>query len=143
MKWITHSHVDIDGVACPWLIKRFIDSEAEFIFAPESKVHDVSEREIAIAFASPGATYNTRGDLCTFSVLLEEFKLTDKALHRLGRIVNAAATNHVEQDPIAAGLSAISAGFGLRFPDDEENIAYQFNLYDALYSWCCLQQAKE
>ncbi len=141
MKWITHSHVDIDGVACPWLIKRFIDSEAEFIFAPESRVHEVSEREIAIAFGCSGAPYSRRGDLCTFSVLLEEFELTDKALHRLGRIVNAAATNHFEQDPIAPGLTAIAAGFGFRFPDDEENIAYQFNLYDALYSWCCTQVA--
>ena len=142
MKWITRSHVRIDGVACPWLIKRFIDSEAEFIFAPETNVHEVSKRENAISFDSPGATYGHIGVLCTFCVLLEEFELTDKALHRLGRIVNAADTNHFDQDPIAAGLNAIAVGFRLRFPDDEENVAYQFNVYDALYAWCCLQVAR-
>ncbi len=143
MKWVTRSHVHVDRVACPWLIKRFIDSSAELIFVPKSQVSKVADQEKAISFDSPGAKYDHEGDLCTFDVLIREYELTDKALLRLSKIVNAADTDNLDKDPIAAGLEAIAVGFGLRFPNDEENLTYQFAVYDALYAWCRLRVTGE
>ncbi len=143
MKWITRSHVHVDRVACPWLITRFVDSEAEFIFVPKSQVIETAEKQGAIPFDSPGAELNHQGDLCTFDMIIKKYGLTDKALLRLARIVNAADTNRLENDPMAPGLEAIAVGFGLRFPDDKENIVLQFEVYDAFYAWCCLQAAGE
>ncbi len=141
MKWITRSHVHVDRVACPWLIDRFIDSAAEFIFVPKSQVLDVAAKEGAIAFDTPGADLHHRGDLCTFDVLIEEYGLVDKGLLRLAKIVNAADTDNLQNDPMAAGLEAIAVGFSLRFPDDFENLRHQFAMYDALYAWCRLDVA--
>jgi len=143
MEWVTRSHVHVDRVACPWLIKRFIDSEAEFIFVSKSQVLEVADQENALSFDAPGAKYDHDGDLCTFAVLIREYELTDKALLRLSKIVNAADTNNMDKDPVAAGLDAIAVGFGVRFPNDEENLLYQFEVYDALYAWCRLQVASE
>jgi len=141
MKWITRSHVHVDRVACPWLITRFIDSDAQFLFAPKSRVLEIAAREGAIAFDTPGAELHHIGELCTFDVLIQHYDLTDKALLRMAKIVNAADTNRTENDPIAAGLEAIAVGYSLRFPDDLENLERQFDVYDALYAWCCLQTA--
>lgn len=141
MKWITRSHVHVDRVACPWLISRFIDSAAEFLFVPKSQVLAVAEKEGAIAYDTPGADLHHRGDLCTFDVLIEEYGLEDKGLLRLAKIVNAADTDNLQKDPIAAGLEAIAVGFGLRFPDDFVNLEHQFEVYDALYAWCRLDVA--
>ncbi len=143
MKWITRSHVHVDRVACPWLITRFVDSEAEFIFVPKSQVIEKAEKQGAIPFDSPDAELNHQEDLCTFDVIIKKYGLTDKALLRLARIVNAADTNRLENDPMAPGLEAIAVGFGLRFPDDKENIKQQFEVYDALYAWCRLQVTGE
>ena len=142
MKWITRSHVHVDRVACPWLITRFIDSDAEFLFVPKSKVMEIATREGAIAFDTPGAELHHREDLCTFDVIIKEYKLTDKALLRLAKIINAADTNRLDADPLAAGFEAIAVGYSLRYPDDLENIAGQFEVYDALYAWCRLDVAK-
>jgi len=138
MKWITRSHVHVDRVACPWLIRRFIDSDAEFLFVPKSKVLEIADQEGALAFDTLGATFHHREDLCTFDVLMQEYGLTDKALLRLARIVNAADTNRLDRDPLAAGFEAIAVGYSIRFPDDMENIEQQFDVYDALYAWCRL-----
>jgi hypothetical protein len=143
MKWVTRSHVHVDRVACPWLISRFIDSLAEFIFVPKSQVLATAEREGAISFDSPGARYHHDGALCTFSVLVRDFELTDPALLRLAKVVNAADTGHLEQDPLACGFEAIAVGFGVRYPDDAVNLAKQFEVYDALYAWCRLETMKE
>ena len=143
MKWVTRSHVHVDRVACPWLIKRFIDSEAEFLFVPKSQVIAVAEKEGAIPFDSPGAELDHDGDLCTFDVMIREYELTDEPLLRLAKIVNAADTRRLENDPLAAGFEAIAIGYGLRFPDDLENLRKQFEVYDALYAWCSLEVAKE
>ncbi len=143
MKWITRSHVHVDRVACPWLIKRFIDSEAEFIFVPKSQVKTVAEKESAIPFDSPGSDLDHDGDLCTFDVIIRQYELTDKPLLRLAKIVNAADTHKPENDPLAAGFEAIAVGFGLRYPDDKKNLKRQFEMYDALYAWCCLDAARE
>ena len=141
MKWITRSHVHVDRVACPWLISRFIDSEAEFLFVPKSRVLAVAEEQGAIPFDTPGAELHHRNDLCTFDILIEEYGLEDKALSRLAKTVNAADTDNLQNDPLAAGLEAIAVGFGLRFPDDFENLEQQFTVYDALYAWCRLDVA--
>ncbi len=141
MKWITRSHVHVDRVACPWLIDRFIDSDAQFLFVPKSQVLAVAEKEGAIPFDTPGAELHHRDNLCTFDVLIEEYELVDKGLLRLAKIVNAADTDNLQNDPMAAGLEAIAVGFSLRFPDDFENLRRQFEMYDALYSWCRLDVA--
>ena len=142
MKWITRSHVHVDRVACPWLITRFIDSDADFLFVPKSKVLEVAEKEGAIPFDTPGAEFHHRDDLCTFDVLIQEYGLTDKALLRLARIVNAADTDRLDKDPLAAGFEAIAVGYSIRFPDDLENLENQFEVYDAMYAWCRLDVAR-
>lgn len=143
MKWITRSHVHVDRVACPWLITRFIDSDAEFLFVPKSKILEIAEKEGAIAFDTPGAELHHRDDLCTFDVIIKEYELTDKPLLRMAKIINAADTNRLENDPLAAGFEAIAVGYGIRFPNDLENIVAQFEVYDALYAWCRLDVGKE
>jgi hypothetical protein len=143
MKWLTRSHVHVDRVACPWLITRFIDSEAKFLFVPKSKVLEIAEKEGAIAFDTPGADLHHRDDLCTFDVIIKEYELTDKPLLRMAKIINAADTNRLENDPLAAGFEAIAVGYSIRFPNDLENIVAQFEVYDALYAWCRLDVGKE
>jgi hypothetical protein len=132
----------VDRVACPWLITRFIDSDAEFLFVPKSKVLETADKENAIPFDTPGAELHHRENLCTFDVIIQEYGLTDKALLRMARIINAADTDHLDADPLAAGFEAIAVGYGLRFPNDRENIQRQFEVYDALYSWCRLDVAE-
>ena len=142
MKWITRSHIHVDRVACPWLISRFIDSEAEFIFVPKTQVLERAAIEGAIAFDTPGAELHHEGDLCTFDVIIRKFGLTDSALLRLARVVNAADTDRLDKDRLAGGLEAIAVGYGLRFPNDLENLKRQFDVYDALYAWCRLDVLK-
>jgi hypothetical protein len=143
MKWVTRSHVHVDRVACPWLIKRFVDSEAEILFVPKSEIDEVAQREGAIPFDAPGVELGHENDLCTFDVIIKKYNLTDKALLKMAKIVNAADTDKLDQDPIAAGLEAIAVGYSVRFPDDRENLEYQFEVYDALYAWCRIQVAAE
>jgi hypothetical protein len=142
MKWITRSHVHVDRVACPWLITRFIDSEAEFLFVPKSKVMETAEKIGAIPFDTPGAVLHHRGIRCTFDVIIQDYELTDAALLRMASVINAADTNCFAADPLAAGFEAIAVGYSIRFPYDIENIERQFEVYDALYAWCRLDVAK-
>jgi hypothetical protein len=142
MKWITRSHVHVDRVACPWLITRFIDSAAEFLFVPKSKVLEIAEKEGAIPFDTPGAELHHRGEMCTFDVIIKDYDLTDQALLRMARVINAADTDRLNKDPLAAGLEAIAVGYSLRYPDDLENLEKQFEVYDALYAWCRLEVAR-
>jgi len=124
MKWVTRSHVHVDRVACPWLITRFIDSEAEFLFVPKSQVQQVAEEARATPFDAPGVELGHRDGKCSFETIIEHFALTDKALLRLARIVHSADVEADRQaDPIAPGLEAIAVGYSLRFPDDLENLA--------------------
>lgn len=141
MRWVTRSHVHVDRVACPWLISRFIDSEAEFLFVAPSQVATIAEEEDAIPFDTPGVALTHRGDLCTFDVLIEEYGLKDPVLLRMARIVNAADTGRLAADALAAGLEAIAVGYSLRHPDDLDNLERQFDVYDALYAWCRLDVA--
>jgi len=104
MKWITRSHVHVDRVACPWLISRFIDSEAEVLFVSKSQVLERAAKEGAIAFDNPGAELHHEGDLCTFDVIIRKFGLTDPALLRMAKVINAADSDRLDKDPLAAGL---------------------------------------
>jgi hypothetical protein len=144
MKWVTRSHVHVDRVACPWLISRFVDSEAEFLFVPKGQIQQVAEETGAIPFDAPGVELGHHDGKCSFETIVEHYGLTDRALLRLARIVHSADVEaDLDLDPIARGLEAIAVGYSLRFPDDLENLAHQFEVYDALYAWCHLQVAKE
>jgi hypothetical protein len=144
MKWVTRSHVHVDRVACPWLIRRFIDSDAEFIFVPTSQVARVVDDTGAIPFDAPNVDLGHKEGKCSFEAILDRYGLTDPALLRLATIVHAAdiATDR-HTDEIAPGLEAIAVGYGLRFLDDTENLRRQFAVYYALYAWCRLQVARQ
>jgi hypothetical protein len=144
MKWVTRSHVHVDRVACPWLITRFIDSEAEFLFVPKSQIDRVVKETGALPFDAPGVELGHHEGRCSFESIILKYELTDPALLRLAKIVHAAdVAQDMDTDPVARGLEAVAVGYGLRFPDDQENLAHQFEVYDALYAWCRLQVAKE
>ena len=140
MKWVTRSHVHVDRVACPWLIRRFFDSDAEFIFVPTSQVALVVDDTGAIPFDAPNVDLGHKEGKCSFGAILDRYGLTDPALLRLATIVHAAdIATDLHTDEIAPGLEAIAVGYSLRFPDDTENLRRQFDVYDALYAWCRLQ----
>lgn len=137
MKWITRSHVHVDRVACPWLISRFIDSAAEFLFVPKNQLGRVVEETGAIPFDAPGVELGHHEGRCSFESLLLKYELKDAGLLRMAKIVHAAdIAEDIDLDPIARGLEAIASGYSLRFPDDLENLQHQFEVYDALYAWC-------
>ena len=139
MNWITRSNVKVDRVACPWLIKRFVDGEAEFLFVPEGELLEAARRENATPFDASRLAevkLNHRGDRCTFEAILEDYQLTDPALQRLGLIVRAAdvkGQGHVA--PEGLGLRALAEGFAQMGISDKERLARQFPVYDALYKY--------
>lgn len=142
MKWITRSHVHVDRVACPWLITRFIDSEAEFIFVPKNQVDPVAAETGAIPFDAPGVELGHKNGRCSFESIILKYELKEPALQRMAKIVHSAdVAEDMGQDPIAPGLEAIARGYSLRFPSDHQNLEFQFEVYDALYAWCRLQAA--
>jgi hypothetical protein len=144
MLWITRSHVHVDRVACPWLISRFIDSNAEFLFVPTNQIEKVVKETGAIPFDAPGVELGHKDGKCSFESIIQKYGLKEPGLLRLALIVHAADVDEdIDKDPIARGLEAIASGYSLRFPEDNENIAGQFEVYDALYAWCCLQVAKK
>jgi hypothetical protein len=137
MRWITRENIKVDRVACPWLIKRFVDPDAEFLFVPEEELLAHAEREHATPFDAtrlPEVRLNHRGERCTFEAILEDYLLTDPALHRLGEIVRAADVKGQEHvTPEGLGLRAIAEGFAALGISDEERLRLEFPLYDALY----------
>jgi hypothetical protein len=139
MKWITRRDVKVDRVACPWLIRRFIDPGAEFIFVREDELLAAAARLNAIPFDAPrlcGVNLNHRGHCCTFEALLEDYRLTDPVLQRLALIVRGAdikGQEHLSSESI--GLRAIAHGFALTGISDEERLAKEFPIYDALYEY--------
>jgi len=144
MLWITRSHVHVDRVACPWLITRFIDSEAEFLFVPGSRIEKVVTETGATPFDAPGVELGHHEGRCSFESIILKYGLKEPGLLRLAKIVHAADVNEdIDKDPIARGLEAMASGFSLRFPEDNENLAHQFDLYDALYAWCRMDVAKK
>ena len=144
MKWVTRENANVDRIACPWLIKRFIDADAEFLFVGRDEVLPTAEREGAHSYDAPGARYTHRDGKCSFDVLVEEFGLTrDPGLVRLAQVVHAAdVSEDVDSSPEGRGLSAIAPGFGLLHgTDDHRKIQLETPMYDALYAWCQSQTA--
>jgi hypothetical protein len=143
MKWITRSHVHVDRVACPWLITRFIDNQAEFLFVTKNQVNHVAGQTDSIPFDAPGVELGHHEGRCSFESILLKYDLNDPALLRMAKIIHAAdIAEDIDADPLARGLEAIATGFSLRYPDDEHNLSIQFEVYDALYAWCRLQVKK-
>ena len=137
MKWITREGAKTDRVACPWLIKKFIDPQAEFLFVPKEHVLETARREGGKSFDCPGGDYTHREGKCSFEVLLEAHGLRDRALQALARIVHGAdIAADVGIVPEAAGLQAVAHGFAAICPDDHRKLELEFPVYDALYAWC-------
>jgi hypothetical protein len=139
MKWITREHVKVDRVACPWLIKKFVDKDAEFLFVPADQVAAVAAREGATPYDVKGVELGHHGKACSFEAILKKYNLTtDPALVLLGKIVNGADTdNTLWNQPEGPGLEAIAEGFRhLGFKDDHEQNAAEWIVYDALYAYC-------
>jgi hypothetical protein len=139
MKWVTREHVKVDRVACPWLIRKFIDPGAQFLFVPAESVIHVAEREDAIPFDVQGVEFGHHGKECSFDALVKKHQLqTDAALALLAKIVNGADTdNTLWNQPESAGLNAVAEGFRhLGYKNDLEIIAAESIVYDALYAYC-------
>lgn len=135
MKWITRERPKIDRIACPWLISRFIDRNAEFIYVPREKVFEEALKQNAVPYDIPGTEYTHYGDECTFDYFIRKHQLNDEGLNRIATIVRAADTHRFALAGEAAGLWAISAGLSVNYPDDLEQLNIGMKLYDALYSW--------
>lgn len=136
MKWITRERPKIDRIACPWLIRRFIDPDAEFLYVPPQRVLEEARRQDATPFDIPGVELTHDGPLCSFDAFLKKYRLEDPALQRLALIVRAADTDTVEQSPQAPGLLAITLGLGSNIGNDHDLLAIGMTIYDALYTWC-------
>lgn len=134
--WVTRCRPKIDRIACPWLIRRFIDPEAIFLFVSPSEVRSVAEKFGAIPFDIDDTFWSHRKDLCTFDAMIDEFGLKVPALARLARIVRAADTAQPALSPEAAGLLAVSLGLSRMFKDDLQQLDAGMMVYDALYRWC-------
>jgi hypothetical protein len=140
-RWITRERPKIDRIACPWLIKRFIDPEAEILFAPTLEVLDRAQRLKAVAFDLPGAPITHRGELCSFDAFLADFGLEDDpGLKILAPIVRGADTDRHDLAPEAAGLHAVSLGLSLLFEDDHVMLEHGMTVYDSLYAWAARGQ---
>jgi hypothetical protein len=142
VKWITREHVKVDRVACPWLIRKYIDPEAEFLFVPAADVAAVAEREGATPFDVGGAVLGHRDGKCSFETIIEEYGLLtrDPALARIAEIVHGADVSaDLDRVPESRGLKAIAEGFGLVYTDDHAILEAELPLYDALHAWCARQ----
>ncbi|NVO55166.1 chromate resistance protein [Rhodobacteraceae bacterium B1Z28] len=133
--WVTRHRPKIDRIACPWLIRRFVDRKARFLFVSPAEVESVAEKFGATPFDVGNTFWSHRGDKCTFDTMLDEFNLRSPALDRLATVIRAADTNRHDLAPEAAGLLAVSVGLSRQYRDDHENLEAGLNLYDALYRW--------
>jgi hypothetical protein len=136
MKWITRERPKIDRIACPWLIARFIDLAAEFLYVPAQDVFRIAEETGAVPYDLPGAELSHVGELCSFDAFLAKYGLDDPALRRLAVIVRGADTSRLDLTPQSPGLYAISLGLSHNFTNDQEMLNHGLVLYDALYAWC-------
>lgn len=137
MKWVTRERPKTDRIACPWLIRNFIDQEAEFLYVPADLVLEVGEREGAISYDAPSARYNHGDGLCTFEVLVEEYGIGDPAVQLMARIVHGAdIADDRDATPQSRGLLAIAEGFHLLDLPDHRQLELSLPVYDALYAWC-------
>jgi hypothetical protein len=140
MKWVTRENPRTDRIACPWLIRKFIDPDAEIVYVPRDEVLGYAEREGATSFDAPGARYTHRDGMCSFETLIAEYKIVDPALTLMARVVHGADVSE-DRDVTAqsAGLEAIADGFALLELDDQRQLALELPVYDALYAWASKQ----
>ncbi len=136
MTYVTREKARVDRIACPWLVSRFVDREATFLFVPAGDVMKTAGRGGAIPFDVPGVELGHHGERCSFDAFLDTYKLDDPALRALALIVRGADTDARQLTPESAGLYAAATGFQAISKDDHENMARQFPLYDALYAYC-------
>jgi hypothetical protein len=136
-KWVTRERPKIDRIACPWLIRRFIDSQAEFLYVPSAQVRAVAKAEKAIPYDVPDVQFSHRGELCSFDAFIADFAIDDAALADLALIVRGADTGRPELTPQSPGLLAISLGLSLNYADDHAMLEQGMVVYDALYAWIC------
>jgi hypothetical protein len=136
MKWVTRARPKVDRVACPWLIKRFVDPQAEFLYVSPEQVVEVAKREDAIPFDVPNVELGHKGAECSFDAIIRKYNLTDYALQRLALIVRGADTGAKDLTPESPGLEAIAEGFRLVFRDDHDLLERELPVYDALYAYC-------
>ena len=136
MKWVTRQHPKTDRIACPWLIRKFIDADAEIVYVPPDEVLAYAEREGATSFDAPGATYTHRNGNCSFETLVEEFRIDDPAVRLMARVIHGAdVAEDVAATPQSAGLLAIADGFAMLGVDDQRQLELELPVYDALYAW--------
>ncbi len=141
-RWITRERPKVDRIACPWLVRRFVDPDAEFLYVAADQVTAVAERTGAIPYDMPGvAAFGHAGERCSFDAFIERFGLTDPALQRLALIVRGADTGRPELTPQSPGLLALSQGLSAICPDDQRMLEHGMVVYDALYAWCRSQVA--
>lgn len=145
MQWVTRERPKIDRIACPWLIKRFIDKAAEFLYVPAGDVLRVAGETGAVPYDIPGVEMSHVGDLCSFDAFLKKYQLADPALQQLAVIVRGADTSRLDLTPQSPGLYALSLGLSKTFPNDLEMLAHGMVMYDALYAWCqhCQSEAHQ
>lgn len=135
-RWVTRERPKIDRIACPWLIRRFVDPDAEFLYVPAADVPRVAAEREAVPYDVPDVAFSHAGEHCSFDAFLAAYRLCDPALDQLAVIVRGADTHRLELAPQAAGLAAISLGLSRVFPDDHAMLEHGLVLYDALYAWC-------
>lgn len=136
MKWISREGPKIDRIACPWLIKRFIDSDAEFLYVAASEVRKMAMDTGAIPYDIPDVELSHEGELCSFDAFLKKYQLKEPALDQLAAIVRGADTARLELTPQSSGLYAISLGLSQNYRDEHEMLAHGMVMYEALYAWC-------
>jgi hypothetical protein len=140
MQWVTRERPKIDRIACPWLVLRFVESNAKFLYVPADQVLKVAEQTGAIPYDIPGVELSHVGERCSFDAFLAKYGLRDRGLARLALIVRGADTSHLDLAPQSAGLYAISLGLSAVFTDDYQMLSHGLVLYDALYAWCARLQ---
>jgi rhodanese-related sulfurtransferase len=140
--WVTRARPKIDRIACPWLVHRFIDPRAKFLYVPAGEVRSVAEETGAVPFDIDGVEYSHDGDRCSFDTILRRFEIEEPALVRLATIVRGADTSRHDLAPQCGGLFAISLGLSANFVDDQEMLRHGLVIYDALYTWCRKLQAE-
>ena len=141
MKWVTRERPKVDRIACPWLIKRFVDPDARFLYVPAEQVMAVAQRENATPYDVPDVELGHHGAQCSFDAILDKYRLDDPALRQLARIVRGADTADKDLTPQSRGLEAIARGFGLVYADDHQQLEAELPVYDALHAWCRSQVA--
>ena len=135
-RWVTRERPKIDRIACPWLVRRFIDPAAEFLYVPVAEVARTAEEKTATPYDVAGVEFTHAGERCSFDAFVEKFHLRDAALDKLATIVRGADTSRLDLAPQAPGLLAISQGLSANFPDDHQMLEHGMVIYDALYAWC-------